>query len=80
MDTQIVEYLDHLKTDQKMAVQGVVKAFAQEQTEIGIWADDTFVKELDRRTTELENGTSKGYSWDEVKSITRQAISELRKI
>ena len=41
--------------------------------------DERFVKEMIRRTDELESGKVKGYSWAEVKEITRKKRSELRK-
>ena len=43
------------------------------------WDDERFVKEMIRRTNELESGKVKGYSWAEVKEITRKKLSELRK-
>ena len=39
-----------------------------------MWEDENFVKELNRRTKELENGQVKGYTWDEVKEITRKSL------
>ena len=77
--TQINQYLDHLDNRQKKAVLGVVKAFAQEHKEDDIWADSNFVAEIERRTHELENDTSKGYSWNEVKKMTRQSLDELKR-
>ena len=43
-----------------------------------IWEDEDFVKEMDRRIKEMESGTVKTYTWEEVKEITRKALSEIR--
>ena len=55
-----------------------VKAFytiVEEEIEIGsIWNDDAFVKELERRVTEIENGVVKGYSWAEVQANATKAL------
>ena len=42
-----------------------------------IWEDESFVKELDRRTKELESGKVKGYSWEEVKEITKKDLAKI---
>jgi len=44
-----------------------------------IWDDEEFVKEMDKRIEELESGKVKGYTWDEVKEMSRKALSEVRK-
>jgi len=36
---------------------------------------DSFIKELDNRTSELETGKEKGFIWDEVKQRARQSLS-----
>ncbi|MFI5195864.1 MAG: addiction module protein [Chitinophagales bacterium] len=78
LDKKIANYVEQLNTKQKKAVLSVVKAFAEEGT-VDIWEDEAFVKEIDRRTKELESGKVKGYSWDEVKKITRQSLSEMKR-
>ena len=35
---------------------------------LDLWKDEDFIKELDRRTDELESGKVTGVSWEEVKS------------
>lgn len=57
---KIVEYHDQTKASNKTDV----------------WEDESFVSEMERRTTELENGTVKGYTWEEVKSIALQARNQ----
>jgi putative addiction module component (TIGR02574 family) len=79
IDKKIAGYLELLNERQKKAVLGIVKAFAEEETSDDIWQDAKFVAEIDRRTKELESGKVKGYSWDEVKKITRKSISEMKK-
>lgn len=39
------------------------------------WDDVEFVAELDERAKRLENGTDKGYTWNEVEA----SLDELRK-
>ena len=73
IDKKIANYVEQLNAKQKKAVLGVVKALAEDGN--SVWEDDEFVKEMDRRTKELEDGTVRGYTWDEVKSITRQSLS-----
>ena len=37
------------------------------------WNDVEFVAEMDRRVEALENGTDKGFTWEEVKERARHA-------
>ena len=43
-----------------------------------ILEDEAFVKEMDKRTKELESGIVEAYKWDEVKQITRKSLSEMK--
>ncbi len=79
LDKKIANYVEQLNAKQKKVVLSVAKAFAEEGTVDDIWEDAEFVKELDRRTKELESGKVKGYTWDEVKKITRKSLSEMKK-
>ncbi len=79
LDKKIANYVGQLNIKQKKVVLSVAKAFAEEGTNEDLWEDEDFVKELDRRTQELESGKVKGYSWDEVKKITRQSLSEIKR-
>ncbi len=79
LDKKIANYVEQLNTKQKKVVLSVAKAFAEEGTDGDIWEDKAFVKELDKRTKELESGKVKGYSWDEVKKITRKSLSEIKR-
>ncbi len=42
------------------------------------WDDAEFVAEMDRRVKALEDGTDKGFTWEEVKERARQAIKSKR--
>ena len=74
LDKEITHYLGYLNADQKKAVLGVVKNFARE--EYPWWEDKAFVKELDRRTSELENGKINGITLDELEEGARQAYKK----
>lgn len=71
IDKEINHYLEYLNTDQKKAVLGVVKSFARD--EYPWWEDKKFVKELDRRTAELESGKVKGLTLDELEKGAKEA-------
>jgi putative addiction module component (TIGR02574 family) len=76
LDRQISNYLAQLNSRQKKAVLTVVKTFAEEQDqEPSPWKDASFIAEMDRRMTELENGKVKGYSWEEVKQRARNSTN-----
>jgi hypothetical protein len=42
--------------------------FDKERINDDMWGDKDFVKEMTKRTEELESGEVKGYSWDEVRA------------
>ncbi|PZR24970.1 MAG: hypothetical protein DI535_20190 [Citrobacter freundii] len=71
IDKEINHYLEYLNADQKKAVLGVVKSFAKD--EYAWWEDKSFLKELDRRTEELESGKVKGLTLDELEQGARDA-------
>ena len=77
IDKKIAHYVEQLNAKQKKVVLSVAKAFAEEGNDV--WEDKDFVKEIHRRTKDLETGKIKGYSWDEVKKITRQSLSEMKR-
>ncbi len=79
LDKKIANYVGQLSTKQKKVVLNVAKAFAEEATDESIWEDEVFIKELDKRTKELESSKVKAYTWDEVKKITRKSLSEIKK-
>ncbi len=79
LDKKIANYVEQLSIKQKKAVLSVAKAFAEEGINDDIWDDKDFVKEMDRRTKDLESGKVKGYSWDEVKQITRKSLTEIKR-
>ena len=79
LDQKIANYVEQLNAKQKKVVLSVAKAFAEEGNHEDIWEDEEFVKEMNKRTMELETGKVKGYTWDEVKQITRSKLAEIRK-
>lgn len=77
LDKEITHYLGYLNSDQKRAVLGVVKNFARE--EYAWWEDKDFVKELDRRTADLESGKVKGVTLDKLEEGARQAYKNRKR-
>ena len=68
VEKQIDSYLSCLTTSQKKAVLTVVKTIALAQQEYDdIWKDKSFIKEIDRRTAEYENGTAGLYKFEDMK-------------
>jgi tryptophan synthase beta subunit len=68
VDKQIDSYLSQLSITQKKAVLMVVKTIAVAHQEYdNIWHDKEFVKEMDKRTAEYENGTAKLYKFEDMK-------------
>lgn len=69
IEKQIEDYLSQLSPSQKETVLSVVKTIAnatQEQEEF--WEDKDFVKEVERRTAEYENGTARLYKFENMKN------------
>jgi len=48
--------------------------------DLGVGADDSFAAEIRRRLTEIEDGTAKLYSWDELQRMMRAARNAARKV
>lgn len=77
LDTKIANYVTQLNLKQKKAVLTVVKTFAEETSEDEIsWTSPAFIKELDLRITELESGSVKGRTWEQVKNAARNSTSD----
>ena len=72
IDKQITYYLGHLSPHQKDVVLSVVKTFAGEE-EYDVWDDKDFVAEMDRRFKEMENGSVRTYTLEEVEAHARQS-------
>lgn len=72
LDKQINDYLIQLNDRQKRAVLTVVKTFVEKQ-ENELWEDSAFIAELDRRTSEYENGKVKVLTLDELETKVRKA-------
>ncbi len=79
IDKKIAGYVEQLNAKQKKVVLSVAKAFAEESTDDDIWEDESFVKELDRRTREYESGRVKGSSWEDVKKRTRKTLLDMKR-
>jgi len=60
LDKKIAGYVEKLNEKQKKVVLSVARAFAEEGAEPDIWDNLDFVKEMDRRTADLESGKEKG--------------------
>lgn len=75
LDKEIIHYLPHLSTQQKEVVLSVVKTFAGEET---WWNEKTFIAEMNRRFTELENGKIKGYTLEEMEARAREKYKNHR--
>jgi hypothetical protein len=79
IDKQINNYLGQLNENQKKAVLTVVKTFADEKTTYDYWEDESFVKELDRRTAEYETGKAKVFTLAELEAGARKAYKAKKK-
>jgi hypothetical protein len=82
VEKQIDSYLSLLSASQKKTVLSVVKTIALAQQEYdNIWDDKAFVKEMDRRTSEYENGTAKLYKFNDMKktAIANYKVKNKRK-
>ncbi len=71
LDKAITYYLDHLSTQQKEVVLSVIKTFAGEEQ--AWWDDKAYMAEMDRRFAEMENGSVKSFTLEEIESGARQA-------
>lgn len=76
IEKEITDYLGHLSMQQKEVVLSVVKTFAGEEE--AWWDNKAYVAEMDRRFAELENGSVKGITLEELEAGARQAY-ETRK-
>jgi hypothetical protein len=41
--------------------------------------DEDFIKELERRSKSIANGTAKTYSWEETRAAARQRLKSMKK-
>lgn len=71
LDKQIANYLTRLNERQKKAILTVVKTFINDED--SLLSNEDFVKEMDRRMTEMESGKEKGHNWEEVKQRARHS-------
>jgi hypothetical protein len=80
IDKQINSYLGQLNEKQKKAVLTVVKTFADEKATIDYWEDESFVAELDKRTSEYEAGKAKVFTLDALEAGARKAYKAKKKL
>jgi len=79
LDKQLHVAIEKLSNKQKKAVLGIVKAFAEEDTEeYDHWKDKSFVAEMDRRYNEYKSGKTKLVSLDVVEKKAREAVQKVR--
>jgi len=71
IDKQINTYLGQLNPKEKEVVLGVVKTFVENRHDDDLWADKSFVSEMDRRFKDMETGKVKLYSLDEAEAHAR---------
>jgi hypothetical protein len=79
IDKQINNYLGQLNENQKKAVLTLVKTFADEKA-YDYWEDESFVKELEKRTTEYETGKAKVFTLSELEAGARKAHKTKKKL
>ena len=70
IDKEIAEYMALLSVQQKEVVLSVVKSFAREEA---WWNDKVYIAEMDRRFSELESGSVKGITLEQLESDARQS-------
>jgi hypothetical protein len=79
IDKKINSYLGQLNENQKKAVLTVVKTFADEKATYDYWEDESFVKELEKRTAEYESGKAEVYTLAEMEAGARKAYKANKK-
>ena len=78
IDKEINHYLPRLSNRQKETVLTVVKTFAEEADE-DIWKNKDLITEMDRRFAEMENGSVKTFTLEEVEKDSRQSYKNRKK-
>ncbi|KAA5537325.1 hypothetical protein F0919_06530 [Taibaiella lutea] len=73
LDKEINQYLGVLTIHQKEALLAVAKTFALNENTDVVYTDE-FVTELNRRSLSLEDGSEKGYTWEEVKQRAKASL------
>jgi tetrahydromethanopterin S-methyltransferase subunit G len=68
---QLHRYIDQANDKKIKAIYTMVEEEIQPDT---VWADDAFVSELEKRVNEIENGSVKAYTWQEVQTRAAKAL------
>ena len=55
-------------------VLGYIEKAMEPDVPYNKWDDPEFIAEMDRRVKALEDGTDKGFTWEEVKERAREAV------
>ncbi len=71
--------VDYLQVADDKKVEAIYSILEKEIDLITInWEDKHFIKELEKRTAEYQNGTIKAQSWDEAKAQVFGSIQQQR--
>ena len=76
-DQQITSYLPMLNEQQKQAVLGVVKTFAEAGPSDSHWADESFVGEMNSRYQDYKSGQVALKTLDEIEASAKAALKAL---
>jgi hypothetical protein len=76
LDKEINQYLRQLSVQQKEVVLSVIKTFAREEA---WWDNKAYMHEMDKRFEELENGTVKAYTLEEMEAGAREAYKKRKR-
>ncbi len=70
------QYIEMADEKKLKAIYVMVEDEIEEKYDI--WNNKDFVAEIERRTSEMENGSAKTYTWDEVQQHAKQAVEKAR--
>lgn len=75
MRKQAKKYLDGADDKVVRMVYAMLETDAQQD----LWDDKEFVTEIERRTTEMQSGKVKGYTWEEVKQHALRSVKNKKR-
>ncbi|MGJ7031972.1 hypothetical protein [Niabella hirudinis] len=70
---KLMEYIQQANDKKVQALYAVLEDSIGEEDRSWWWEDDSFVTEINRRSAALKKGTTKTFTWDEVKEKANQA-------